>query len=92
MPIEPRGQRNDPAIITCRGCNGWAARPRAGGNPAGWYALSVTLPEEMTARGRPYAWAGQFCSIGCLADAIPDLEQQEQLAHLAYEPVRPVAS
>ena len=88
----PGGQRHDPAVITCKGCGGWAPRDRDRRNPPGWYVLSVAIPPGLDTRGRDYAWAGSFCSVRCLAAAIPDLERQEQLAHQAYQPVRPVAS
>jgi hypothetical protein len=85
----PGGQH----VITCKGCNGWAPRNRKGGNPPGWYGLTAAVPEEIsTYPGRGYVWVGSFCCVACLAAAIPDLERQEELAHLAYEPVRPVAS
>ncbi len=84
------GQRRDPRVITCKHCGGWAPRHRDGRNPAGWYTLSVAISPELTTRERGYAWVGAWCSIACLAAAVPDLQQQEQLAHLAYSPVRPV--
>jgi len=89
VPIEPRGQRHA-AVIDCKHCGGWAPRTRAGGNPAGWYGLTVAVPAEISQRG--YVWVGSYCCVACLAAAVPDLQQQEQLAHQAYSPVRPVAS
>jgi hypothetical protein len=85
--------RHDPGVITCRGCGGRAPRGAGSRSPAGWYGLSVSLPETMTSsRDRGYVWVGQFCSIACLDAAVPELEQAEQLAQQAYEPVRPAAS
>ena len=89
----PGGQQSRQRdVITCKGCGGWAPRDRERRNPPGWYGLTVAIPPGLDTRGRDYAWVGSFCSVRCLSAAVPDLEQQEQLAHLAYEPVRPVAS
>ncbi len=83
-PGEPRR-----GVTRCRGCGGWAASGAGGRSPAGWYGLTVAVPPELDQR-RGYIWVGQFCSVGCLASSVPDLRAQEELAHEAYEPVRPV--
>jgi hypothetical protein len=78
--------------VTCKGCGGVAECGPSGGAPTGWYGLTVAVPAEIsTGSGRGYIWVGMFCSVACLASATPQLERQEQLAHQAYEPVRPKA-
>lgn len=77
-------------VCTCKGCGGQAARRGNGIAPLGWYGLTVAIPPEMDGKGKGFTWVGQFCSIACLARSVPDLEQQERLAHELYEPARPV--
>ena len=82
---------SDRRAVTCKGCGGVAVCEHAG-TPAGWYGLTVALPPGMaTQSGRNYLWVGLFCSVRCLAGSVPELERQEELAHQAYEPVRPKA-
>jgi hypothetical protein len=78
-------QQREP-VVTCRGCLGKAVR-RDGESPAGWYQLSVSVPEWIDHKG--YVWVGIFCSVACLALAVPKLEHLERLAHEAYDPVPP---
>ena len=75
-------------VIYCKGCGGTAERREDGRGPAGWYALSVTVPEALSSR-KPFIWLGTYCSVACLAASEPDLRRQEELAHQAYDPVRP---
>jgi hypothetical protein len=73
----------------CKGCGGVAPRSPDGYLP-GWYGLSVGIPPGLSGEGRTYLWVGVWCSVACLETSITDLAGQEQLAHEAYSPVRPV--
>jgi hypothetical protein len=64
-----------------------AERPAVGHSPAGWYGLTVTVPDGMDSRGKGFIWLGQFCSVACLAASVPEMRRQEELARLAYDPV-----
>jgi len=75
----------------CKGCGGVAPRS-PDGHLVGWYGLSVGIPPGLSGEGRTYIWVGVWCSVACLESSIPELAGQEQLAHQAYEPVRPVLS
>lgn len=74
--------------VVCKGCGGTATAGHA--TPAGWYGLTVSVPPWMiTESGKSFLWVGLFCSVACLASSVPELAQQEQLAHQVYEPVIP---
>lgn len=73
-------------LYVCHHCKcRWEAFRDGDGRPWGWYSLSVNVPVHLGKAGKPYLWAGQWCSAGCLAADMPQLEEQERLARLAYQ-------
>lgn len=45
---------------TCKACGGWAWQ--GDGRPRGWFYVSVNVPVELGTGGKPYTWAGCWCS------------------------------
>lgn len=52
----------------CRTCNRTAV-----GQPEGWYQVTVADNSQ-----RGYRWLGTFCSIACLAGALPAWREVEK--------------
>lgn len=77
----------------CRHCGGIARRSAGGGSPAGWYNLTVSVPEWYTDKqfgsGGPYVWVGQFCCIEHLLAHGPHMAEVEARERLAYEAAVP---
>jgi hypothetical protein len=72
-------------VYVCHHCHGRSEGEDGTGRPWGWYALTVNVPREMGKKGQPFMWVGLWCSAACLAADMPELEDQERLARLAYE-------
>ena len=69
-------------VHTCRNCMGTARKQGSGSYPAGWYALTVSVPEWYgTGSGKQYIWLGMFCSVACLLAHGPQLQADADLAH-----------
>lgn len=73
----PKGALNG---VTCRTCS-LAAEVF----PDGWYQLSVN---DTTASNGRYRYLGQFCSIVCLAQHLPEMARVEQAIQKRREGVR----
>ena len=54
----------------------------------GWLQLSVNVPRDIGKNGKPYLWAGVYCSVYCLASDIASLARQEEAAHSLFTPDR----
>jgi len=89
VTVTSRDAPDPVAEVVCKGCGGTAERREDRRGPAGWYGLTVAVPDDIDGRGKGFIWLGQFCSVACLAASVPELRRQEALAHQVYAPVRP---
>jgi hypothetical protein len=74
--------------VTCRTCKREITIPAypAEGHPYGWYYLTVNVPPWFnTYSDKPYRAIGLFCSVLCIANAVPEIETDENLHRQAYD-------
>jgi hypothetical protein len=76
------------AEVFCRQCKRKVTVPADDreGHPYGWYYLTAQVPPWFNADShRAYRPVGLFCSVQCLADALPGLARDEEIHRNAYE-------